>query len=380
VPFLTSPGSLDEKLRLVAQRLTTGAGYAGVSFALFKEEESDPADLSSFAEAPSELVERWDEANADEPEVEQPVRPILDRTQRPMIIDDVATTPFINESRRNLLLAANIHSAIVAPMVWQGKVVGTLSAGAREVGAFGPRDAQFLHAVATQVTAIVRTDSLIEELRSASNRLLHAQQETVLMLASAAEAHDHSTGRHLHRVRSIAEALALELGHDNDTAKEIGVAAVLHDIGKIRVPDYILTSTESLGDEEWTLMKQHTVWGSDFLGDRPGFALAAAVARGHHERWDGSGYPAGLVGDEIPLAAAITSVADSLDAMTNDRPYRLGRPLQDAMFEVQAWSGRQFSPQVVDALVRLYERGALPGMGEGDYDESTPDDLDRRAA
>jgi len=362
VPFLTSSGSLDEKLRLVAERLTTGAGYAGVSFALFAEDEADAADLSSFAEAPSELVEKWDESDADEPMEEEPLRPVLERTQRPVIIEDVRTTPFVNEGRRNLLLAAGIHSAIVAPMVWQGRVVGTLSAGGREVGGFGPRDAQFLNAVATQVTAIVRTASLVDELQSASSRLLQAHTETVLMLASAAEAHDVSTGRHLHRVRSITEALARELGHDDEAAKEIGLAAVLHDIGKIRVPEYVLASAESLGDAEWALMKHHTIWGGEFLGARPGFGLAAAVARCHHERWDGSGYPAGLAGDEIPEAAAITSVADSLDAMTNDRPYRQGRPLADAIVEVQAWSGRQFSPRVVDALVRVYERGALPGM------------------
>ena len=364
VPFLTSSGSLDEKLRLVAERLTTGAGYAGVSFALFRDDEADTSDLSTFAEAPSELVEKWDESNPDEPVEEEPLRPVLEATKRPVIIDDLATTPFVNESRRTLLLAAGIHSAIVAPMVWQGTVVGTLSAGGREVSGFGPRDAQFLNAVATQVTAIVRTATMVEELQSASSRLLQAHVETVLMLASAAEAHDHSTGRHLHRVREITEALARELGHDEETAKEIGLAAVLHDIGKIRVPDYVLTSAESLGDVEWALMKHHTVWGGEFLDARPGFGLAAEVARCHHERWDGTGYPSGLVAEEIPEAAAITSVADSLDAMTNDRPYRQGRPLSEAVIEVQAWSGRQFSPRVVDALVRLYERGALPGMDD----------------
>lgn len=377
VPFLTSPGTLDEKLRLVSQRLTTGAGYAGVSFALFSDDDDAASDLSSYAEAPPELVEQWDQTDAEEPEEEQPLRPILDRTKRPVIIDAVATTPFVNESRRALLLAAGIQSAIVAPMVWQGKVVGTLSAGAKDVSAFGPRDAQFLNTVATQVTAIVRTESLVADLQSASSRLLQAHTETVLMLASAAEAHDQSTGHHLQRVRGIAEALARELGHDEETTKEIGLAAVLHDIGKIRVPDYVLTSADSLGDAEWALMKQHTVWGAEFLGSRPGFGLAAGVARSHHERWDGTGYPIGLVGEQIPEAATITSVADSLDAMTNDRPYRQGRALGDAILEVQAWSGRQFSPRVAEALVRLYERGALPGMEAHTRDE---DGAERAAA
>jgi len=117
------------------------------------------------------------------------------------------------------------------------------------------------------------------------------------------------------------------------------------------------------------LMKQHTLWGSEFLAGQQGFELAAAVARNHHERWDGSGYPSGLAGDEIPEAAQITSVADAFDAMTNDRPYRLGRPADEAIREIVACSGTQFSPRVVDALVRLAERNELPFL-EPDHDES----------
>jgi putative two-component system response regulator len=112
-------------------------------------------------------------------------------------------------------------------------------------------------------------------------------------------------------------------------------------------------------------MKQHTTWGSDFLDGRTGFDLAALVALCHHEKWDGSGYPRGLRGDEIPEAAAITSVADSFDAMTHDRPYRLGRSVRDAVQELTSCSGTQFSPRVVEAMVRLFERGALtPDLGE----------------
>jgi putative nucleotidyltransferase with HDIG domain len=180
-----------------------------------------------------------------------------------------------------------------------------------------------------------------------------------MMLAAAAEAHDNTTGRHLHRVRTIAELLAREIGHDEIKAKEIGLAAVLHDIGKIRVPDYVLGSTASLSDMEWSLMKDHTIWGGEFLLARGGFELAAQVARSHHERWDGSGYPDGLLEEQIPEPAAITSVADSLDAIISDRPYRAGRPLADAIAEIRDWSGRQFNPHIVDALVRLYERGEL---------------------
>jgi HD-GYP domain-containing protein (c-di-GMP phosphodiesterase class II) len=141
---------------------------------------------------------------------------------------------------------------------------------------------------------------------------------------------------------------------------------VLHDIGKIRVPDIVLGSSSTLAESEWILMKQHTIWGSEFLAGQQGFELAAAVARSHHERWDGSGYPSGLAGEEIPEAAQITAVADAFDAMTNDRPYRLGRPGEEAVAEIVACSGTQFSPRVVDALVRVWEAGEMPFLEELD--------------
>jgi putative two-component system response regulator len=179
------------------------------------------------------------------------------------------------------------------------------------------------------------------------------------MLAATAEAHDHTTGRHLHQVRAISEALALELGYEPEAAHNLGMAAVLHDIGKIRVADSILINPAQLSDEQWHAMKQHAAWGAELLMQREGFELAAEVARAHHERWDGTGYPEGLTGDRIPEAAAIVSVADSLDAMTSTRPYRAGRPLAWAVREIEANAGTQFSPRVVQALMRLHGRGAL---------------------
>ena len=180
------------------------------------------------------------------------------------------------------------------------------------------------------------------------------------MLAAAAEFHDLTTGLHLQNVRAVTEALARELGHSEEEAGELGLAAVLHDIGKVRVPDSVLSSTGQLADEEWELMKHHTTWGGEFLAGRPGFELAAIVARSHHERWDGSGYPHGLAGQDIPEAATIVSVADAFDAMTSDRPYRTARSTSAAVREIVQGSGKQFSPRVVEALVRLRRRKMLP--------------------
>ena len=137
---------------------------------------------------------------------------------------------------------------------------------------------------------------------------------------------------------------------------------MLHDIGKIRVPDVVLSTAGQLTDTEWELMKQHTVWGGDFLAGRPGFELAITIARSHHERWDGSGYPDGLAGEDIPKAATIVAVADAFDAMTSDRPYRAARSVAAAVREIVACSGSQFSPKVVQALVRLHKRKRLPRL------------------
>jgi len=113
-------------------------------------------------------------------------------------------------------------------------------------------------------------------------------------------------------------------------------------------------------------MKRHTVWGAEFLGGHPELELAATIARSHHERWDGGGYPDGLAGEAIPAAATIVTVADSFDAMTHDRPYRARRSVGEAIREVVACSRTQFSPRVVHALLRLYEQGALSAMDDGE--------------
>jgi putative two-component system response regulator len=245
-------------------------------------------------------------------------------------------------------------------MFWQGRLVGALSVATRRPHAFSPADAAFLLGVASQVTAIVQLAGLVEDLSAVSERLAASQAETVMMLAAAAEAHDRTTGMHLQRIRALAEALARELGYEEQAVADLGLAAVLHDIGKVSVPDAVLALPGKLGPQEWAQMQHHTVWGGAFLAGRAGFELAAQVARSHHERWDGDGYPDRLAGSAIPQAAAIVTVADSFDAMTNDRPYKGRLSLDDAIAEIRACAGTQFSPSVVAALVALHERGELP--------------------
>jgi PAS domain S-box-containing protein/diguanylate cyclase (GGDEF)-like protein len=361
VPLLTSSGDLNEKLRLVAHRLSVSAGYDAVNFALLKAGLDEPYSVNTFAELPEQMIEAWNDEQRQLGWDTNPIRLLAERG-RPIILDSPQHDQRLTDVEQGLLRAAGMQSAMVAPMLWRNELVGLLSVASKRKAAFGPSDAQFLMAVAAQVTGIVRMATLVGELQSTSTRLAEAQTETVMMLAAAAEAHDHATGLHLHNVRAVTKALASDLGYSQEDASDLGLAAVLHDIGKIRVPDVVLSTAGQLTDPEWELMKQHTVWGGDFLAGRPGFELAATIARSHHERWDGGGYPDGLAGEAIPEAAAIVAVADAFDAMTSDRPYRAARSVAAAVREIVACSGKQFSPGVVQALVRLHKRRRLPRL------------------
>ncbi len=356
VPLLTSPGRLDDKLRLVAHRLSAGAGYDVVRFRLAGA-SPDPATTTTFARPSADLIHAWDEERARVPD--DSMRKILEETKRPIIVEDLLSEERYSDRQRELLRAAGVRSALIVPMLWQGDVVGILSVASRRETSLDARDARFLTAVADQVTAIIRMAKLVDDLEEATSRLQAARADTVILLAAAAEAHDPTTGRHLKRVRMISEALARELSYEDELVNALGLAAVLHDIGKVRVPESILLSPSRLNGDEWELMKQHTVWGAEFLRERPGFELAATIARNHHERWDGKGYPSGLAGGDIPEVAAIVAVADSFDAITSDRPYRTGRSLDWAMREIRSCARRQFSPRVVAALDRLCRRGDL---------------------
>jgi len=186
--------------------------------------------------------------------------------------------------------------------------------------------------------------------RARSQELQRSYMATVRALSNAVEARDAYTGKHAERVAAYGIEIAQALGLPLADAPEIEFGFLLHDIGKVAIPDAILYKPGALTDEERALMARHPVIGAaivsgiDFLGE------AARVVRSHHERWDGRGYPDGLAGEEIPLAARVFAVADVLDALTTDRPYRPASPLGRARTMIVAESGKQFDPRVVEAF------------------------------
>lgn len=186
--------------------------------------------------------------------------------------------------------------------------------------------------------------------RSAAVESAQRQRDGMVALARGAEAKDTDTGDHVVRVQMLAEELALATGLDAERAADIGWSAMLHDVGKLHVPDRILLKPGPLSTKEWAIMRCHPVWGAEILAQGEGFEVARRIARWHHENVDGSGYPDGLRGDRIPLEARIVRISDAFDAMTHDRPYQAARSTEWALEELDRFAGTQFDPE----LVRLF--------------------------
>jgi ribonuclease P protein subunit RPR2 len=192
--------------------------------------------------------------------------------------------------------------------------------------------------------------------RTRAQELQRSYTATVSALSNAVEARDAYTGRHAERVSAYGMELARVLGLPLEDVPRLQFGFLLHDIGKVAVPDAILYKPEALTDEERALMEQHPLVGAEIVGRVEFLSGAVDVVRSHHERWDGTGYPDGLAGEAIPLAARVFAVADVLDALTTTRPYRPASSLTVAREMITAASGTQFDPRVIEAFNSIEDR------------------------
>jgi HD-GYP domain-containing protein (c-di-GMP phosphodiesterase class II) len=176
------------------------------------------------------------------------------------------------------------------------------------------------------------------------------------MLALAAEAKDDSTGDHVRRIEKLTKAICLQLGITEENAGQIAFFSMMHDVGKIHIPDSILKKPGPLiKGKEWQIMKSHTIAGEKILGNKPFYKIARQIARSHHEWFDGQGYPDGLKGEAIPLSARIVTVADVFDALTHKRSYKPAWSKSKTLEEMQRFSGRQFDPVVMEAFFQIID-------------------------
>ncbi len=200
-----------------------------------------------------------------------------------------------------------------------------------------------------------KNENLEQMVAQRTAELQRSRVDVIQRLGYAAECRDTETGMHIIRMSHMAKLLAEEIGLSQEECELIFATSPLHDVGKIAIPDQILLKQGPLTPEEWKIMRLHAEIGGDILsgGDSAFLKMAELIARTHHERWDGSGYPKGLKAEEIPLVGRICSVCDVFDALTTDRPYKKAWSFDEAMCEIKKLSGKNFDPDIVKAFVKI---------------------------
>jgi PAS domain S-box-containing protein/putative nucleotidyltransferase with HDIG domain len=244
------------------------------------------------------------------------------------------------------------------PMMARGKLRGGLAFAHRS-----PRDVNatwlgFVEALATQGAILVDNAALLNDLRTSNESLRNAYDATIEGWSRALDLRDKETEGHSRRVTELTLQLARAMGYSEDALLHVRRGALLHDIGKMGVPDSILQKPGKLTEEEWQVMRRHTTFARDLLVPIAFLERALEIPYSHHERWDGSGYPEGLEGESIPLSARIFAIADVYDALTSDRPYRKAWTREQALRHIRDGAGSHFDPSIVEVFLSLQEEPA----------------------
>jgi putative nucleotidyltransferase with HDIG domain len=240
----------------------------------------------------------------------------------------------------------DLRALTLSPLSTSAGQIGVLVLGRKQPASFSAADLDLLIILNDVASTAIHRVRLREELEEAF-------VGATLALAEAVDAKDSYVAGHAQRTGDLAERVARHLGLPDDEVEAIRYGAILHDVGKISVPDSILRKTGPLSSEEWNVMHRHTIAGARILAPVARLSRAAQVVRHHHERWDGTGYPGGLRGEEIPLGARIVAVVDAYTAMIDERTYRKALTYEEALHELQRHAGTQFDPAVVEAFLRV---------------------------
>ncbi len=271
----------------------------------------------------------------------------------PIVLNDLVTAISLHEDCRAFLESEGIRTYIGIPLVAKGQTKGVLELFFRTPTRLTAEQIDFLTHLGRHAAIALDNAQLVESLQKSTNELRAAYEATIEGWARALELRDQETEGHAQRVAALTIALARRLGVPEERLPHIRRGALLHDIGKMGVPDHILKKPGPLDEHEWEIMRQHPLWAYDMLKDIPYLQPALAIPLFHHERWDGSGYPSGLAGTAIPLAARIFAVVDVYDALTSDRPYRPAWSKEKALAYLEEQKGKLFDPRVVEAFIEL---------------------------
>ncbi len=275
------------------------------------------------------------------------------RERKVVVVPDLSQEGLHLSAHRNLLFAEGFTTIYAAPLIAKGRVLGVLETFHREPRRENSDWVAMLEALASQAAIAVENARLFVDLEEANLELRLAYDATIEVMSRALEFRDLETKGHSQRVTELTLKLARRMGMTEEELVHVRRGAFLHDIGKLAVPDEILLKSERLTEEEWAIMKKHPQYAYNMLYPISYLRPALDIPYGHHERWDGKGYPRGLKGEEIPLAARIFAVVDAWDAMRNDRPYRKALSVEEALAEIQKGAGTQFDPKVVEVFSAL---------------------------
>jgi putative nucleotidyltransferase with HDIG domain len=267
---------------------------------------------------------------------------------------------------RNTLYQMEILEAVVCiPSYFRDDLLGILLLGRKKRGSFGRGELDFFVALASDVAMAVRNAQLFSDLPLELDKNKRLFIHTTNALAAAIDAKDHYTRGHTARVTELSLNIARKIIQKNRKSvdekflESLRIAGLLHDIGKIGIPEAILNKAEPLDETEKKRIQEHPAIGVSILEPIKELEDAILGVKYHHEKFDGTGYPDGLKGNEIPLIASVIAVADSFDAMTTDRPYRRGMSKEEAVQEIRRVSGKQLNPEASLAFIELYEEGKI---------------------
>jgi putative nucleotidyltransferase with HDIG domain len=254
----------------------------------------------------------------------------------------------LDESEAFVLRKLGLHAVLMLPLRVRGRPWGLVEVYDAKQRSFDGADTALAELLVGHLEVLLAQFEHAESVE----RLYRG---TLASLTSALEAKDGYTSAHAQEVSDLAVAVARRLGAGAELVQSVELGALLHDIGKIRVPESVLEKRSPLDDEEWAVMRTHPVVGERILAPIEALANVAPIVRSSHERWDGGGYPDGLGGEEIPLGARIVAVCDAFRAMVEPRPYRPALDREAARAELERCSGTQFDPAIVTALLRVLD-------------------------
>jgi putative nucleotidyltransferase with HDIG domain len=273
-------------------------------------------------------------------------------TRVPVRIDDLRKSPGTLASAP-LLAEEGFVGYYALPLIAKGEVKGVIEIFGRKPFVIDREWEEFLATLAGQAAVAIDSSRLFDGLQRSNADLTLAYDATIEGWSRALDLRDKETEGHTQRVAQMTEQMAREMGFSETALLHIRRGALLHDIGKMGVPDTVLLKPGALSEEEWEIMRRHPVYAYELLSPIAYLTPAIDIPYAHHEKWDGSGYPCGLVGEAIPLAARVFAVIDVWDALRSDRPYRAAWPQAKALEHIRAGAGSHFDPKVVEVFLRM---------------------------